>query len=79
MGSQGGRRIRLIDLVRGEVGDVDVGFELGPERSLDLSELIKDDASEEGMRFNLVRTAMSEALGDVAYETVDQIRTCSIR
>ena len=48
-----GRMVRLVDLVGGEVGDVDVGVEAGLEGSADLAEAVPGDAAEEIVGFDL--------------------------
>lgn len=47
------RMVRLIDLVGGEVGDVDVGVEARLKGRADLAEAVPRDASEEVVGFDL--------------------------
>lgn len=70
LGPQRGRVVALVDLVGGEVGDVDVGVELRLEGGADLAQLIPDHAAEEGVVFDLLGAAgPAEAVGGVAEET----------
>lgn len=70
LSAQGGRVIDLVDLVGGEVGDVDVRVELRLEGGPDLAQLVPDHAAEEGVVFDLLRAAgPAEAVRGVAEET----------
>lgn len=61
--------VALVDLVGGEVGDIDVGVELRFERRADLAQLVPDHAAEEWVVFDLLRAAgPAEAVGGVAEE-----------
>ena len=72
----GGRMVVLVDFVRGEVADVDVGGKPGFEGGADVAELFEDDALEErvGADFGAAGCAVggSEALGWVAKEAGDR-------
>lgn len=60
----------LVDLVGREVGDIDVGVELGFEGSADLAELVPDDASEEWVILDLLgSTCTSETIGRITEHT----------
>ncbi len=61
--------VRLVDLLRREVSKVDIGLQLGPERRLDLAEVLENDAPEKGMGLDLRSTSMSQPLRGIANET----------
>lgn len=54
--------IFLRNLVDREVGDVDVGAQLGFKRSADIAQLIPNNPAEEGVGLDLGGTAMSTTL-----------------
>src|SRR5436309_8052060 len=58
--------IRLVDLVNREIRRIDVGGKLGLERRTDLSQLIKDNTTEEWMSFDLCSTTATKAVFSVA-------------
>ena len=69
--------VRLVDLVRWEVGHVDVRFELGLERRLDLSQMLEHDALEEGVALDLLGAVGAEAVGRLANQTGRAMRSVS--
>lgn len=68
LGPHGGGRVGLVDLVGGEVGDVDVGLELRLKGSLDAAQVLEHDAAEEGVLLDLLRSLAPETVGRVANE-----------
>lgn len=70
LGPQRGRVVALVDLVDGEVRDVDVGVELWLEGGADLAEVVPDHTAEERVVLDLLGAAgPAEAVGGVAQET----------
>jgi hypothetical protein len=61
--------VRLVDLVGGEVGRVDVGRQARLERRTDPPQAVELNASEEGVVFDLVRTATAKTIFRVANKT----------
>ena len=61
--------VRLVDLVGGEVGRVDVGRQAGLERRADAPQAVELDAPEEGVVLELVRAAAAQPVLRVANET----------
>ena len=59
------RSVVLLDLIGGEVGDVDIGGQLRLKRRTDTAELGAEDATEEGVRFDLLSTATAQTIGRV--------------
>jgi hypothetical protein len=64
--------VRLVDLVGGEVGRVDVGGQTRLERRADAPQAVKLDAAEEGVVLDLVRAAAAEAVLRVADEAGEE-------
>ena len=63
--------IRLVDLVNREIRRVNIGGKLGLERRADFSQLIKDNAAEEWMSFNLSSTLTAKAVLTVTDKTTE--------
>ena len=70
------RMVVLIDLVGGEVADVDIGGETGFERCADIAQLFEDDALEKGVASDLGAAVgpecCSQTLGRVAEEAIER-------
>ena len=64
--------VRLVDLVGGEVGRVDVGRQARLKRRADPPQAVELDAPEEGVVLELVRAAAADAVFGVADQTRDK-------
>lgn len=62
--------VRLVDLVRREVGGVDVGGQPGLEWCPDSAQTVELDAPEERMALDLVRPSATETVLRVANQTI---------